>query len=118
MGMKKRNGPRDIGIDVKPPEKECDDPNCPFHGNLPVRGQMLVGTVVSDKMDKTVVVEIQRYHYVKKYERYEKRRTKIHAHNPPCINAKKGDKVKIMECRPLAKTVSFVVIEKLEGGSE
>ncbi len=40
----------------------------------------------------------------------------MHAHNPPCIDAKVGDRVRIGECRPLAKTVSFVVIEKLETG--
>ncbi|MBN1455027.1 MAG: 30S ribosomal protein S17, partial [Methanomicrobia archaeon] len=41
-----------------------------------------------------------------------KRQSKIHAHNPPCINAKVGDIVKIAECRPLSKTKSFVVVEK------
>ena len=35
--------PRDIGIDVTPPEKECTDQNCPFHGKLSVRGQILEG---------------------------------------------------------------------------
>ena len=45
--------------------------------------------------------------------RYEKRRSKILAHNPPCIDAKKGDKVKIAECRPISKNVSFVVVEKI-----
>ena len=54
---------RDIGLDVQPPTKECADPNCPFHGTLPVRGQVLSGVVVSDKMDKTVVVQRT---YVKK----------------------------------------------------
>ncbi|MBC7109755.1 MAG: 30S ribosomal protein S17, partial [Archaeoglobi archaeon] len=48
---------RDIGIDVKPPEGECEDENCPFHGRLFVRGQIFVGKVVSDKAQKTVVVE-------------------------------------------------------------
>jgi len=51
--------------------------------DLAVRGQVLSGVVVSDKMEKTVVV---RRTYVKKnakYERYEKRKTKVHAHNPP-----------------------------------
>ena len=37
---------RDIGIDVKPPERECEDENCPFHGTLSVRGQLLRGKVV------------------------------------------------------------------------
>jgi len=103
---------RDIGVDVSPPKTACDDKNCPFHGTLAVRGQILEGVVVSDRMDKTVVVKREYLYYVKKYERYEKRTSKYAAHNPPCINAKKGDWVKIMECRPLSKTVKFVVIEK------
>ncbi len=103
---------RNIGIDVSKPEKECEDVDCPFHGTLPVRGQILEGEVVSDKAPKTVVVQRNYLKKIPKYERYEKRRSKIHAHNPPCINAKVGDVVKIAECRPLSKTKSFVVIEK------
>ncbi|MBE0521016.1 MAG: 30S ribosomal protein S17 [Candidatus Methanoperedenaceae archaeon] len=102
---------RNIGLEVRVPEKECTDPNCPFHGILPVRGQVLTGVVVSNKMEKTVVVQRKFEKRVPKYERYEKRQSKIHAHNPPCINAKDGDKVTIAECRPLSKTKSYVVVE-------
>ena len=101
-----------IGIEIKPPENICTDKYCPFHGALSVRGQIIEGSVVSDKMDKTVIVEREYLRYLTKYERYEKRTGRYPAHNPSCINAKAGDKVKIMECRPLSKTVSFVVIEK------
>jgi small subunit ribosomal protein S17 len=75
---------------------------------------MLEGEVISAKMKKVVVVRREYYHYVPKYKRYERRRSTIPARNPPCIDAKEGDKVKIGECRPLSKTVSFVVIEKEE----
>jgi small subunit ribosomal protein S17 len=102
---------RDAGLDVTPPKEVCDDPNCPFHGKLPVRGQVFDGVVVSDKMTDTVVVLREFEKKVPKYERYEKRRSKVHAHNPPCIKAKEGDVVKIAECRPLSKTKSFVVVE-------
>lgn len=105
---------RDIGVDVHPPSKECTDPNCPFHGILPVRGQVLSGVVVSDKMDRTVVVQRMFVKKIAKYERYEKRKSKVHAHNPPCISAKQGDSVTIAECRPLSKTKSYVVIEVRE----
>lgn len=103
---------RDIGIDVRLPAKECEDENCPFHGKLPVRGQIIEGVVISDKAPKTVVVLRSYLKKIRKYERYEKRRSKIHAHNPPCIDAKVGDVVRIAECRPLSKTKSFVVVEK------
>ncbi len=103
---------REIGIEVQLPEKECEDENCPFHGKLSVRGQIIEGVVVSDKAPKTVVVLRSYLKKIRKYERYEKRRSKIHAHNPPCIDAKVGDVVKIAECRPLSKTKSFVVVEK------
>jgi small subunit ribosomal protein S17 len=102
---------RDIGLDVQQPAKECTDPKCPFHGVLPVRGQVLKGVVVSDKMNSTVVVQRAFVKKNVKYERYEKRKTKVHAHNPPCLSAKMGDNVTIAECRPISKTKSYVVIE-------
>ena len=103
---------RDIGVPVEPPQKECDDPECPFHSSLSVRGNILEGTVVKDRMQKTVIIRRDYHHYVPKYLRYERRHSHIAAHNPPCIDAKVGEKVKIMECRSLSKSVSFVVIEK------
>lgn len=110
---------RNIGIPgVTLPERKCDDPNCPFHGTLSVRGILLEGVVVSDKMPKTVIVEREYLHYIRKYRRYERRRSKIPAHNPPCINAKKGDLVKIAETRPISKTVSFVVIQVIKRAEE
>jgi len=104
---------RDIGLDVKAPEKACSDPNCPFHGSLPVRGQVFDCKVVSDKMESTVVVLREFEKRDAKFERFEKRRSKIHAHNPPCLDAKVGDSVKIAECRPLSKTKAYVVVEVL-----
>lgn len=102
---------KDIGLEnITTPETECNDPHCPFHGSVSVRGQLLDGVVVSDKMDKTVVVQREYLKRNIKFDRYEKRRSKLHAHNPPCINAKEGDKVTIAECRPLSKTKTFVVV--------
>ncbi|MCF7901346.1 30S ribosomal protein S17 [Candidatus Woesearchaeota archaeon] len=78
---------------------------------LSIRGRKFTGTVVSDKMSKTVTVEWERRKYIPKYERYEKRRTKVKAHNPEEIDAKVGDKVIIAETRPISKTKNFVVIK-------
>ena len=101
----------DIGVDVEPPKTTCKDKHCPFHGVLPVRGTTLSGTVVSAKMQNTVVVQREYMRYVPKFERQEKRTSSYLAHAPPCFQTKMGDKVSIMECRPLSKKVSFVVIE-------
>lgn len=78
---------------------------------LSLRGRTFEGRVVSDKMHKTVTVEWERRKYVPKYERYERRRTKVKAHNPESINAKTGDIVRIVETRPLSKTKNFIVVE-------
>lgn len=100
-----------VGIDVQEPKEKCDDPNCPFHGTLPVRGQILEGIVTSDKAERTITVERSFYKFIRKYERYEKRKSKIIAHKPDCIQVNLGDAVKIAECRPLSKTKHFVVLE-------
>jgi small subunit ribosomal protein S17 len=111
--MKKRNV-RDIGIDAKPPNKTCSDPKCCWHGSLPVRGKIIEGTVVSSRAQKTAVVEREYFQYITKYERYERRHSRIAAYNPDCIAAKEGDRVKIAECRPLSKTKAFVIVEKVK----
>ena len=102
---------RDIGIDVEAPKVACKDQHCPFHGQLSVRGTILSGEVVSAKMQGTVIVEREHMRFLPKFERYEKRTSKYHAHAPPCFQTKLGDRVSIMECRPLSKKVSYVVIE-------
>jgi len=104
---------KSIGVDVNQPKDRCTDRKCPFHGNLALRGRSFVGTVVSDKMHNTAIVEWNRRHLLTKYERYEKRKTRLKVHNPECINAKEGDMVQIMECRPLSKTKSFTIIKKV-----
>ena len=103
---------RNIGMNVEMPKASCTDSNCPFHGKLTVRGRQLTGTIISTKMRKTAVIEFERLQFVSKYERYEKRRTKLKVHNPECVNGKDGDVVTIMECRPLSKTKNFVIIAK------
>ena len=102
-----------VGMGIEPPKEKCSDPRCPFHGELSVRGRAFEGIVVSDKMARTVTIELEGMQHIPKYERYERRTSKYHAHNPACISAKAGDKVKIMECRRLSKTKTFVVVQKM-----
>ncbi|MEM0376675.1 MAG: 30S ribosomal protein S17 [Thermofilum sp.] len=107
---------RNIGIPgVSPPDRTCDDQLCPWHGTLPVRGQIMRVRVVNVKMSRVATVVHEYLHFVKKYKRYERRRKKKHVRVPPCIDVKPGDEVLIGETRPLAKSVSFVVLGKVKG---
>ncbi len=108
---------RDIGIDVEVPAGEWDgDENCPFHGSLRLRGQVLEGTVAKIGMQNTIVIERNNVRFMQKYERYEKRTSALSAHLPSCIGeVTLGDRVKVMECRPLSKTVTFCVVENAGG---
>lgn len=74
------------------------------------RKRVLLGTVVSDKMNKSVVVQVERLIQHKIYKKYIKRYKKYAAHdeNNQC---KAGDLVKITESRPLSKTKKFRVSE-------
>ena len=103
----------DIGIDVMQPKRAPapGDQKNPFNGTLRVRGSIIVGTVVSAKMQHTAIVEKQHERIVEKYERIEKRTRRYSAHIPSNIDVHAGDEVVIAECRPLSKTVSFVVVE-------
>jgi small subunit ribosomal protein S17 len=73
----------------------------------------LIGRVVSDKMDKTVTVLIERRVKHPMYDKIIVRSSKYHAHNEN-DQAKAGDLVEIQECRPLSKTKAWVVTKLLE----
>jgi len=75
--------------------------------------RQLVGTVVSDKMDKTVVVRIERLVKHKFYHKYVRRRTKFAAHDEE-NSCKPGDKVMITESRPLSKTKRWRISKIVE----
>ncbi len=76
------------------------------------RRRVLTGTVVSNKMDKTVVVRVARSYRHPLYGKVVKVHKKYHAHdeNNSC---QEGDEVRILETRPLSKTKHWVVIENL-----
>ncbi len=101
-------------LKVSPPETKCSDKKCPFHGGVRIRGSVLEGVVVSDRMRNTVIVMREYLQYVPKYKRYMRKRSRIPSHNPPCIAARTGDRVIIGESRPLSKTVHFVVLGKVK----
>lgn len=105
---------KNIGIPVlNPPKTACNDVKCPYHGRTKIRGRILEGSIKSAKSKNTVIVEWDYINYINKYERYERRKSHVAAYKPVCIDVKEGDKVVIGECRPLSKTKSFVVIDKI-----
>lgn len=100
-----------IGIPVAEPEGACDDANCPFHAGLSVRGKLFEGTVTGTRAEKTITIQRESPVYISKFKRYARSKSTIHAHAPECMSIREGDTVRAAECRPLAKSVSFVVVE-------
>ena len=92
----------------------CISPTCPFHGNLSLRGRIFRGTVIK-KFPKRATIEFERTVYIRKYERYAKSKTKLHARLPDCLfdTINVGDYIEIRECRPLSKIIKFVVVKKI-----
>ncbi len=103
---------RDIGVPVKnPPALVCTDINCAYHGKLSVRGRIFEGTVISDRMEKGVVVEWDYLQPLPKYKRFMRKKSRVAAHNPPCIKCAHGKRRADCRMQALSKTKSFVVIE-------
>jgi len=88
-------------------------------GAIKTHGRIFEGKIVK-KFPKRVMIILERMIYVKKYERYAKSRTKIHARVPESLEneLKVGDYIRVQECRPLSKIIHFLVIEKLKSGEE
>ncbi len=102
---------RNIGLDVDVPDKECDDRHCPFHGRLPIRGKLFDGTATGTKSRQTITLQKDTPTYMSKFKRYARSKSTIHAHVPACISVSDGDLVRTAECRPISKSVSYVVVE-------
>ncbi|WP_118996607.1 MULTISPECIES: 30S ribosomal protein S17 [Legionella] len=78
--------------------------------NSETNARTVVGKVISDKMQKTIVVMVERTVKHPKYGKMIKRRTKLHAHDENQIS-KIGNTVKIRETRPLSKTKTWELVE-------
>lgn len=83
------------------------------------RGKIFEG-LVTKKFHKRIVIEFERMIYVKKYERYAKLKTKIHARLPETMEKEIniGDLIRVHECRPLSKIIHFVVIQKVKDAKD
>ncbi|MFX1338217.1 MAG: 30S ribosomal protein S17 [Promethearchaeota archaeon] len=111
---------RNIGVPgVNPPKiKECNDEFCPFHGTTRIRGKITQGIVVSKKSRNTVIIRRDYLQFVKKYQRYERRNSRLPCHLPECLKSEIniGDLVRIGESRKISKTKAFIVLDKVLGG--
>jgi SSU ribosomal protein S17P len=108
--MKKKR----IIFGIEPPENVCNDKACPFHGEISVRGRIDEGVILKVKMNKTAVVVKERFVWIRKYQRYERRRSKYNVHIPDCIKVKENDRVIFGETRPISKTVSSVILKVIK----
>ncbi|KAJ3324055.1 30S ribosomal protein S11, chloroplastic [Boothiomyces sp. JEL0866] len=107
----------EIGLGFKTPKEAVEgtyiDKKCPFtSSSVSIRGRILTGIVVSTKMKRTIIIRREYLHFIKKYNRYEKRHKNLAAHISPCfIGVVPGDQVTVGQCRPLSKTVRFNVLK-------
>jgi len=104
---------RNIGLPVKEPKKKSieNENNSPFNGSLSIRGKIFEGIVINAKAKGTVVIERESLIDFTKFKRFGRSKNKIHAHVPSNLNIQEGDYVVAAECRPISKSVSFVVVE-------
>lgn len=106
---------------TKKVEVECNDRLCPVHGDkkLKLRGRTFEGEVIK-KLPGRVTIQFDRMIKLPKYERYEKRKTKIHARLPDCMkdSVDTGDRILISETRPISKMIHFVVTKVIKKGDK
>ena len=104
---------RNIGISVKKSTKSpiSGEKNNPFNGSLSIRGKLFEGIVVNAKAKHTVTIEKKSFINFSKFRRYGRSKNRIHAHVPSNLDIKEGDRVLAAECRPISKSVSFVIVE-------
>ena len=104
---------RNIGLPVSEPKKKPvkNENNNPFNGSLTIRGRLFEGVVINAKANKTAVIQKESPIYFKKFKRFGRSKNKIHAHVPSNLSVQKGDYVIAAECRPISKSVSFVIVE-------
>ena len=83
-----------------------------------VRGGVFTGRVISNKMQKSATVRWEHTQEIPKYERKERRNTKITVHVPDDMEIEEGDTVKVGETRPISKTKSHVMMKKIENNGD
>lgn len=106
-------------------QKKQKQPPKAEHAKAIVVHQSIVGAhgrtfegFVTKKFPTRVVIEFERTVYVQKYQRFYKKKTRLHARLPAGFDIQIGDYIKIQECRPLSKIIHFIVVEKLRSAEQ
>merc|ERR1712087_17598 len=118
---KKGSGIRDtryyksVGLGIKTPRTAIDgtyvDKKCPWTGSVNIRGKLITGVIKTTKMKNTIIIRKDYLHYIKKYNRFEKRHKNTPVHVSPAFRGKVGDEILAGQCRPLSKTVRFNMLK-------
>merc|ERR1711964_669611 len=112
---KKLRYTRNVGLSFQTPKEAIEgtyvDKKCPFTSKTSIRGRILKAMCISRKMTRTIIVRKCYLHYIKKYNRFEKRHRNVPVHCSPCWDVKEGDIITAGQCRPLSKTVRFNVLK-------
>ena len=96
-----------VAVSPAPPRRHC------AAGNVNIRGKMLTGVIKTTKMKNTVIIRKDFLHYIKKYNRFEKRHKNTPVHVSPAFRVKPGDEILAGQCRPLSKTVRFNMLKMI-----
>ena len=106
---------KNIGLGFKTPQEAITgtyvDKKCPFTSGISIRGKIFKGLVISQKMKNSLVIRRDYLHFIRKYNRYEKRHKTVTCHVSPAFHIKVGDTVTVGQCKPLSKTIRFNVIK-------
>ena len=113
---------KNIGLGIKTPRGAIEgtyvDKKCPWTGSVNIRGKLITGVVKTTKMKNTVIIRKDYLHYIKKYNRFEKRHKNTPVHVSPAFRLKQGDEILAGQCRPISKTVRFNVLKVVPAGSK
>jgi len=113
---------KSVGLGFRTPKEAIEgtyiDKKCPFTSDVSIRGRLLKGIVRSTAMKRTIIIRRDYLHYIRKYNRYEKRHKNLPAHISPAFRVNIGDLVTVGQCRPLSKTVGFNVVKVDGQGSD
>ncbi|TFY70283.1 hypothetical protein EVG20_g2729 [Dentipellis fragilis] len=100
VSTKEKRWYKDVGLGFKTPQEAINgtyiDKKCPFTSDVSIRGRILTGRVISNKMNRTIVIRRDYLHYVPKYNRYEKRHKNLAAHASPAFRVEVGDTVTVV----------------------